>query len=427
MADIASAEMKITKILMDWFTSDPIMMNVYCMINRKPDPSQNTIGLDIRTAVPTLKYNPNFINSISMERLELVMISEGFKVLLRHCTTRLKEPRQISSLASSVTVNQLLNNNIKSLLTDIDDITPNPKKFGLENNKYFEEYYRKLMDQVDETTEKIEMIWNSLSDEQKQEVIDKSQGGNEPQGGDGQGDGFKEYDNQKDAMSDYFDPNGTTNKDWGTNDLFDAEVKNFIEDKKGSARGWGKHTGSAMAEIYAANEPKISYKEVIRRFSKSVVVASSISSRMKVNRRFDIQLPGYRRQYRSRIMFAVDVSGSMGDRELAEGFAVINSVCKHADIMFVQFDTEIKSIEKKMKNARTQFKIHGRGGTDFQMILDLAEKENIDGLVIFTDGMADAPKKPKHTKVLWLLHGTYKPPVAWGYRAWLKLYEDTHM
>ena len=70
MIDVDAAEAKIETVLMDWFSQDAIMLNCFCMINRKPDPTQETMGIDVRCQVPTLKYNPNFVNTVSLERLD---------------------------------------------------------------------------------------------------------------------------------------------------------------------------------------------------------------------------------------------------------------------------------------------------------------------------------------------------------------------
>jgi predicted metal-dependent peptidase len=99
---------------------------------------------------------------------------------------------------------------------------------------------------------------------------------------------------------------------------------------------------------------------------------------------------------------------------------VINSVCRHAEIEYVLFDTEIKLVEKKMKKAKDKFKIKGRGGTDFEMMCRYADKNKADGMIIFTDGYAPAPNPPKSCKVLWLLTNKQnKPPVDWGFVAHL--------
>lgn len=433
MVDFIEAEKRIDKILTGWFISDPILLHTACLCNRRPD-KIDTIGLDIRGRTATLIYNPNFINSISMEKLELVLVTEYYKVLLRHCTTRLKEPRQISALSSSITINQLHNNNalLKEAMGDIDDITPNPSKFGLQEGQCFEEYYRNLMDKVNDTNEKIKQIWNSLTEEEKEKLAN----GN-PVSGDGEGegqgegngnprDGYKDFSDQKGAMKDYYDPNGNSNQGWGESEMFDAEVKNMINNYKHSSKQWGKFTGNAMAEIIAANEPKISYKEILRWFKKSVESCQKIYTRMKINRRYDLEAPGSKHQYKSRVMFAVDVSGSMSDNDLAEGFAVINNLFKFSDVICVQFDTEIKNIERKFSKAKQSFKVHGRGGTDFQQIINLADKEKVDGLIIFTDGAADCPTPPK-ARLLWLLHSkscSVPSGCDFGNIAYLERYES---
>ena len=60
-----------------------------------------------------------------------------------------------------------------------------------------------------------------------------------------------------------------------------------------------------------------------------------------------------------------------------------------------------------MKKAQKEFKLKGRGGTDFQCVFDfLAKRKNpYDGVIICTDGYASVPRIPKNVnprKVLFL-------------------------
>lgn len=419
---IAKAERKMEKVMLEWFCEDPVMLGAWCIVDKIADPNQETIGIDSRTTPPVVKYNPNFIAALTQEQLECVLASEGFKILLRHPTTRLQSPKTISSLASQITVDQLIMGNPLG----INDEFPVPQKFDLEPGSFFEDYFRKLMDKLPQVKKQLISMFGDPKDGKGQQ----GQGGGKPEEGQGKGkpqDGkdYKEYKDTKDALKDYFDPNGTSAKDWGKNDLFDAEVNQMINEKKGSTKDWGKFTGNAMGDVVAANSPKISYRDVLRRFNVSVLSAQSITSRMKVNRRYDLDAPGYRRQYKSKVIFAIDSSGSMSDEDLAEGFAVINSICKHAEIEYILFDTEIKAIEKKVRKAKKAFKVSGRGGTDFDAVCKYAEEHRSDGLIIYTDGYANAPPKPKGVKVLWLLSKKeQKPPVEWGLRATLDRYES---
>jgi predicted metal-dependent peptidase len=211
--------------------------------------------------------------------------------------------------------------------------------------------------------------------------------------------------------------------EWGPNNLMDADIKNFVEENKNSYKNWGKHTGDAMSEIVAANTPKISWKEIVKRFRNSIMDRERLASRMKINRRYDLMNPGYRKKHKSKLAFFVDVSGSMSDKQLQEGFAVINKVCEHADITYGTFDTEIKQIEKKYRKAKT-FKVHGRGGTDVQCVIDYVDEHKFDGLVVYSDMYFSEPTKPKNTKVLWLCTAKDQNPPNWGYVAKLDLYES---
>lgn len=451
---VEAATKKIDKILINWYMNDTdvVMLSVFYMIQKRADQTQETLGINTTAKAPCITFNPKFVLTISEERLELIMAIEGYKILLRHVTTRLKEPKSISALSSSITINQLLMSSIKQLLAGLDECTPSPEQYGLKPDKFYEEYYRNLMERVNQIQQMIQQIWGSMSQEQKQEMIDKSQQGQgqgeqdegqpqdgegqsgegqEQKEGEGQGQQFKDFKNQNDAIKEYFNPNGTSNKDWGANDMFDAEVKETVERKKDSPRNWGKFTGSAQQEIMAANTPKISYKEVLRRFGRSLISPFVTTSRMKINRRYDTSLPGYRRSFKASILFAIDASGSMGDDDISEGFAVVNSCMKYAEVEYLLWDTDVKLHETKLKKAKKSFKVTGRGGTDPLCVFNWMEKQKkkYDGVVMYTDGgfcHISIPEPTKY-KTLWLLYKEgADAPCPWGFKAYLKRYEDTH-
>jgi predicted metal-dependent peptidase len=402
------AKKRIENVMVQWYIDDPIMLGAFCLVDKIPDKTQKTVGINTKTNPAKITFNPNFILSLSEERLEFVLVQEGFKILLRHPTTRINKPENIAATASTITVSPM---SVGSLINiqGMEDFFMTPEKFGFPPNKYFEDYFRRLMDQQDNTDSTLEKMFGSAESSS---------------GEDGDGESFQEFNDQNSAMKEYMNPNSTNTKDWSPSELFESEIKSLVDDHRGSAKNWGKYTGNSMGEILAANTPKISWKEVVRRFARSVMSRRTVPSRMRVNRRHDTRLPGSRREYDTKIVFAVDVSGSMSDKILQEGFSVINSVSKHAEVTYIQFDTEIKKTEKNFKKARESFTILGRGGTDFNCLIDYVDQNKYDGLVIFTDGYASAPKQPIKTKVLWLLHSKdQKPPVTWGNIAHIDLDE----
>lgn len=406
-SEVSKARKKLENCILKFFMSDPMILSALCMVDKHPDTRHKTLGLDLRTNKPCIRYNPKFINMVSNEQLESCLVQEGLKILLRHPTTRLNVPKMVSSLASTITVVPM------SLSTDlakslgIYDFLPTPKKFGLEDNKFYEFYFRKLNEQFDDLKKQIKELLSKEKESKNDNSEEKDYASCT----------FEEFKDDKEAMKEYYDPNSTNLLDWYSNELFDADIQNMIKEKKGSGKNWGKYTKDHIEEIIAANTSKISWKEIIKRFSCSITSRKTCSSRMKYNRRYGNIFPGFRREYDTKILFAVDVSGSMSIDDLEEMFSIINSTCDHAEISYLMFDTEIKIIETKLLKAKKKFKVHGRGGTDFQPVVEYAEKNVFDGVIIATDGMALVPtRSSRKPKFLWLMSNkSLNPPVDWDF------------
>jgi len=455
-ADKKKALARMETIIANWFIDDFMMLGAWTLMDKIADPKMSTMGIDTRMSPAAFRYNPNFINALDNETLEMVMGAQGLKLLLRHPTTRMKNPRDISALSSSVTVDQLVVRD--QSLGDLKDVIPMPNEFDLPENQSHEIYFRMLNEKLDETRSKMDKKFGKSKSQEEKDELEKEQqekqkqkgkgkqdpngepsegqgegedGEGEPTEGEGQGSGggegegsedFKEFKNQKDAMKEHMDPRGDESKHWGENDMLDAEVENMVNEYKGSSQKWGSVSGNAFAQIVAANTPKINWKEVIRRFNTSVTTSQQIATRMKYNRRFGLDAPGRKRVYTTKILFALDVSGSMSDQDIAEGFAVVNAVCRHAEVHWMTFDTEIHDLATKMKKAQTMFKVNGRGGTDPAPVLAYADEHKYDGVVIYSDlDFYGAQKRPKRAKVLWL--GTdkcAKNPTDFGFYACLE-------
>jgi predicted metal-dependent peptidase len=425
-----SAKARIEKVVVRWSLEDEMLFGVWCIIEKQVSKKQETLGIDARSNPPLIKYNPYFINSLNDEVLELVLSMETLKVLLKHPTNRLLNPKFVSSLASNVTINQVMNKETLRVL-DENNVDGLMKEFGLKENQYFEEYFRNLMDKQEELKQSIiEQFMQQQQEPQEGDGQGQGQGGQggegEPQEGDGQGQGggegkdeskdYKKFSDQNGAMKEYSNPMGTGNCDWGENGIFDSEIEEFVNNNKGSSKKWGKVTGNLHGEIVVANTRKVPWYEILKYFNRTVTMYKQMSTRKKLNRRHDLAQPGYRSDCKSKILYAQDVSGSMDDDACAESVHIVNNICGRSQIEYMQFDTEIKYIDKKYKKPKRKMDLHGRGGTDFQCVIDYAEKHKYDGLIIFTDGYASAPTKPKNLKVLWIMSEDNDPPVEWGYK-----------
>jgi predicted metal-dependent peptidase len=130
---------------------------------------------------------------------------------------------------------------------------------------------------------------------------------------------------------------------------------------------------------------------------------------MKPSRRYGFLYMGSRRDFCTKLLFAVDVSGSVGSRDVKKAFSIINQLFKYGieAVDVLQFDADIKGKPLSLKKAKYKVQVIGRGGTNFQPIVDyIDQKKDYDGLIIFTDGWAPVPIAPKNrrTRILWLFN-----------------------
>jgi len=121
---------------------------------------------------------------------------------------------------------------------------------------------------------------------------------------------------------------------------------------------------------------------------------------MRPNRRYEWTSPGSKRNYTSRLLVAFDTSGSVSDSQLEYFVTELNGMIDHVEVDFIQFDTKLYGEPKPFSKKAAKVDIVGRGGTCFEPVIQLADEHKYDGLVVFTDGYAPFPSKPK-TRMLW--------------------------
>ena len=172
---------------------------------------------------------------------------------------------------------------------------------------------------------------------------------------------------------------------------------------------WGNVPRHLQELIVASMRPKVDYRRILSAFRQSVLSSKRTLTRMKPSRRYDFQYMGSRRDFSTKLLFALDVSGSVPTKELQKGLSMLNQCFKYGieSIDVIQFDTRIKGEPLTVKKAKNSLKITGRGGTDFTPVIQyIDEHKGYDGLIIFTDGYAARPLMPKNraTRILWLFN-----------------------
>lgn len=171
--------------------------------------------------------------------------------------------------------------------------------------------------------------------------------------------------------------------------------KTLVEAWQG-AKGRGTVPGSI--EEYIKNlldrKPVFNWKAYFRRLVGNAEEVFVKSSRKKESKRFEGGA-GIRKIHCSKILVGIDTSGSVSSKELAEFFTELKHIAKAkcVNVDIAEFDSDIQKVFTMNPN-RLDTKVVGRGGTDFQPIVDMynANRKKYSALVIFTDGEAPVPK-----------------------------------
>ena len=126
---------------------------------------------------------------------------------------------------------------------------------------------------------------------------------------------------------------------------------------------------------------------------------------MRPNRRTGFENMGSIRRFSTKVLVAVDVSGSISSSDLAYFYGVINSAFRYgfSAVDVIQFDAGVQVVQT-LKKAIRDVTVLGRGGTSFQEPIEYAHENGYDGLVILTDGYAPEPVIPDNMrcKIVWV-------------------------
>lgn len=329
-----------------------------------------------------MEYNPIWLNKIQeCSILAYIMFSECLRIALHHITTRKCYPLQIFKKASdyiSFDENQrsVLNTHKQEVMQMLQEF-PNKAKFRQETAKI------KFNEEDDWFLEK---VFSMLMD------CAENQGSGQGQGqgqGNQQGKGVS-GNPTKDALDEYFDGSQDAaekaTEGWEENTLVDQEIQEITHHIAENASQWGNISGGLLQAILAANTPKFDPKTVLKRFKANTVDKYTEDTRMRPDRRKGFDVPGKKHKFRSRILVAIDCSGSMDDKDVERGCAIVNKFVKHADVSYCFWDGVCGPFTEQ-KQKKSDFKLIGRGCTNPDSVITAIQerKAKFDGLIFFTD------------------------------------------
>lgn len=166
-------------------------------------------------------------------------------------------------------------------------------------------------------------------------------------------------------------------------------------------------------------DPKLPWNRIMQKYINNL--CKSDYSFRKPNRRYFPKhlLPSLHSQKLMDIAIGVDASGSVSDADFLSFISETNGILrmmKPDKITLIQFDTEIKSVDTvKSVKELSKVKFTGRGGTNVSSVIQWANENKPQLLLMFTDGgfrfyvgmKTDIP-------VIWLIHNNSKFTAPYG-------------
>lgn len=363
-------EKRYSDILEKWFILEPPLFQVLCLHDLK---AETQMTCPLRSGRKRIEYNPDIVNEMSDEALEEALRAEALRILLKHPYER--RPEGCSQKAMGLGSNLVIGDNYAHQRFKIET----PKEYGLKGGMNYEWYARQVEEQQ-------EGSGKGKSDEGEGPGNGKAEYGGGDKDGDGKGSGEKYRD-----LAEL----------WEEDDMTAQLINGIIE----STKSWGSLSGKFVEMLNATLKAKINWRNIFAGFRASIISSKRKLTRMKPNRRTGFDNMGSIRRFDTKLLVAVDVSGSVPTKSLQYFYGVINSAFRYGfeSIDVIQFDCGIKAVHS-LKNVVKNVAIVGRGGTSFQEPVDYAHENGYDGLIMLTDGYAPPPCIPEgfKTGILWV-------------------------
>jgi predicted metal-dependent peptidase len=202
-----------------------------------------------------------------------------------------------------------------------------------------------------------------------------------------------------------------------TQEIQDILVRASIQSKMDNDKP-GTIPGDIQIYLNGLLDPKLPWHRILQKYLNTF--SKNDYSFRKLNRRFfpDHYMPSFYGEKLMDLTIAVDISGSVSNADFhvfVSEIASILRMMKPSKITLIQFDTAIKSIDEVHNIEELMgVKFTGRGGTEITPVLEWANKNKPQLLMMFTDGEFRFPKLQTKSAMLWLIHNNNRFTAPFG-------------
>jgi predicted metal-dependent peptidase len=362
-----------------------------------------TIGTDARN----FYYNPEYIDSLTLEQTQFALAHEAMHCALSHFARREHRVQHRWDIACDLAINPIL---IKEGMTPVPGALYNIGYEGM----MAEEIYPLVKDNDEEQTHDQHLY------------SDEKSASSPSQGGQGSQPDEKDSDSD-DAGGGGIGDEGDQATTGTPEPLSDAEKEQLsvqwrqrLAGAAQQAMQAGKLGGSLRQLVDHLLQPQLPWRMLLARY----MTASSRDdySYMRPSRREGEAIFPSLRSAQTDILVVLDTSGSIRKTEMQEFVSEIDAIKGQvrARITLHACDAALSEegpwIYEPWEEFALPDNIRGGGGTRFTPVFEWAEEQGStpDLLVYFTDAEGEFPKMEPRFPVLWLVKG--RGEVPWGQR-----------
>jgi hypothetical protein len=384
-----TAEQRLSKAVVDIMGSPKYvaLAGVLMIGSRTVDDKVKTACTNGRDEV----YGRAFIETLTDAELRFLVLHECYHKLYRHLTTWRHLYDENARLANQA-CDHVINIKLTDDNTDSFAIMP---KVGLLDAKY------RGMDSA--------QVYILLKKDQQDSGA--GEGGDSGDGGDAEGGGGGA-------------PSGTglDDHDWeGAQDMTAEETKELARDLDEAIRqgalAAGKLGSGGDRMFDDLLQTKIDWREVLREFIATTCQGNDYSTWRRPNRRFvssGYYMPSGVSEQVGELVIAIDTSGSIGERELAQFLGEVKGICDQVKpnvVRLLYWDTKVCADEKytgmEVENITESTKPAGGGGTTVGCVPEYMTQHGVkpQAVVVLTDGYLGGSWGTWACPVLWCIVG----------------------
>lgn len=370
----AQASEELARAVVQLVIKEPFFGHLLARIPRRITDQTPTASVTLLAARPVLQANPTFLLETIRKKDERVALikHETLHLLFKHLFRRENRDPVIYNLAADIVVNQYVK---PWPLPGEPVLLSSFPEMKFEPDQSLEYYYKKLLhayqnpDKFPDTAKKV-------------------------------------------AAFEPWDDHG----DWGASDAVDqqvaeSELGRWVAEAHGKAPGsLPGPLGQLVAAILREREPQLDWKKALQLFGASSRRSYLEETRKRPSRRYGT-IPGHRIVRKSRLLVAVDTSGSVADADLELFFAEIRGMWRQgAEITVVECDAAVQ--RSWAYRGEIPKAVAGRGGTAFAPVFDWIRQQlptRFDGCIYLTDGEGAAPPPPFPCPTLWIFTPRGRP------------------